>query len=53
MEQWPVRYTFGMKIFLWVVGVLAILVLAFYALNAYIYNEKQAPEDQVTLPFGN
>lgn len=30
-----------MKIILWIVGVLAALVVAFYAFNAYIYNEKQ------------
>ncbi len=27
---------------LWVVGIIIVLVAAFYALNAYIYNEKQA-----------
>ena len=42
-----------MKLLLWIVGIIAILVLAFFALNAYIYNEKQAPEDRATLPFGN
>lgn len=30
-----------MKIILWIAGVLAVLVVAFYALNSYIYNEKQ------------
>ena len=30
-----------MKIILWVVGVLAVLVIGFYAFNSYIYNEKQ------------
>ncbi|MEK9160413.1 MAG: hypothetical protein AAB440_00025 [Patescibacteria group bacterium] len=42
-----------MKILLWIVGVLFVLVLAFYTLNAYIYNEKQAPEDQAILSLGN
>jgi len=30
-----------MKIILWIVGVLAVLVVGFYAFNSYIYNEKQ------------
>lgn len=36
------------KIFLWIIIVLAVLVAAFYALNSYIYNEKQGeglPQD--------
>ena len=33
-----------MKILLWVVGILVVLVGAFFALNNYIYQEKQADE---------
>lgn len=38
-----------MKIFLWIVGIAAALVIGFYALNAYIYNEKQADEDKIQI----
>lgn len=38
-----------MKILLWVLGILAVLVIGFYALNAYIYNEKQADEDKIQI----
>lgn len=31
-----------MKYLLWIVGIVAVLIGAFYALNSYIYNEKQA-----------
>ncbi|MES2006669.1 MAG: hypothetical protein V4436_01010 [Patescibacteria group bacterium] len=30
-----------MKILLWIAGILAVLVVAFYAFNSYIYNEEQ------------
>lgn len=36
------------KILLWTIVVIAVLIVAFYALNAYIYQEKQADTNTLT-----
>lgn len=38
-----------MKMILWILVAIVALIGLFFAFNFYIYNEKQAPEDQVQL----